>query len=192
MWWRIEDIIGVTVLPLTHAYLGPEFIQFGYHVNNDYDDEQLREEPSPKVLIDRVQTNILAVYDIETDENRKKPSHPFTWSSVPWAVLANRSNCMTYCDISSSNGFSKSQKSPSMICKIGYIVLSLCHIYWSLEANNVSFCFCIFEFFCLVCYLNKSYNMSILFSTWNIIYLFKKRIIYNLFSRCVVKSEPNL
>lgn len=32
----------------------------GYYVNNDYDDEQLREEPPPKVLIDRVQRNILA------------------------------------------------------------------------------------------------------------------------------------
>ena len=29
-------------------------------MNNDYDDEQLREEPPPKVLIDRVQRNILA------------------------------------------------------------------------------------------------------------------------------------
>ena len=29
-------------------------------MNNDYDDEQLREEPPPRVLIDRVQRNILA------------------------------------------------------------------------------------------------------------------------------------
>ena len=29
-------------------------------MNNDYDDEQLREEPPPKVVIDRVQRNILA------------------------------------------------------------------------------------------------------------------------------------
>lgn len=32
----------------------------GYYVNNDYDDEQLREEPPTKVLIDRVQRNILS------------------------------------------------------------------------------------------------------------------------------------
>lgn len=32
----------------------------GYYVNNDYDDEQLREEPPQKVLIDKVQRNILA------------------------------------------------------------------------------------------------------------------------------------
>jgi histone chaperone ASF1 len=57
---RDEDIIGVTVLLLTCSYLGQEFIRVGYYVNNDYDDEQLREEPPPKVLIDRVQRNILA------------------------------------------------------------------------------------------------------------------------------------
>lgn len=57
---REEDIIGVTVLLLTCSYLGQEFVRVGYYVNNDYDDEQLREEPPQKVLIDRVQRNILA------------------------------------------------------------------------------------------------------------------------------------
>ncbi|KAM1956332.1 hypothetical protein ACFX16_025762 [Malus domestica] len=57
---RDEDIIGVTVLLLTCSYIGQEFIRVGYYVNNDYDDEQLREEPPPKVLIDRVQRNILS------------------------------------------------------------------------------------------------------------------------------------
>ncbi|KAJ6819880.1 putative histone chaperone ASF1A [Iris pallida] len=57
---RDEDIIGVTVLLLTCSYLGQEFIRVGYYVNNDYGDEQLREEPPPKVLIDKVQRNILA------------------------------------------------------------------------------------------------------------------------------------
>lgn len=57
---RDEDIIGVTVLLLTCSYLGQEFVRVGYYVNNDYDDEQLREEPPPKLLLDRVQRNILA------------------------------------------------------------------------------------------------------------------------------------
>lgn len=57
---RDEDIIGVTVLLLTCSYLGQEFIRVGYYVNNDYDDEQLREEPPPKVLVDKVQRNILS------------------------------------------------------------------------------------------------------------------------------------
>ncbi|KAI3835643.1 hypothetical protein MKW98_018389 [Papaver atlanticum] len=57
---REEDIIGVTVLLLTCSYVGQEFLRVGYYVNNDYEDEQLREEPPQKVLIDKVQRNILA------------------------------------------------------------------------------------------------------------------------------------
>ncbi|KAH6555874.1 hypothetical protein KP509_1Z220800 [Ceratopteris richardii] len=55
-----EDILGVTVLLLTCSYMGPEFIRVGYYVSNEYIDEQLREEPPPKVLIDKVQRNILS------------------------------------------------------------------------------------------------------------------------------------
>lgn len=57
---REEDIIGVTVLLLTCSYIGQEFIRVGYYVNNDYEDEHLREEPPPKVLIDKIQRNILS------------------------------------------------------------------------------------------------------------------------------------
>lgn len=57
---REEDIMGVTVLLLTCSYMGQEFIRVGYYVNNEYDDEQLKEEPPQKVLIDRVQRNILS------------------------------------------------------------------------------------------------------------------------------------
>ncbi|KAL0332446.1 UNVERIFIED_CONTAM: putative histone chaperone ASF1A [Sesamum calycinum] len=57
---REEDIIGVTVLLLTCSYMGQEFVRVGYYVNNDYDDEQLREEPPQKILIDRIQRNILS------------------------------------------------------------------------------------------------------------------------------------
>jgi len=55
-----EDIIGVTVLLLTCSYMGQEFLRVGYYVNNDYEDEQLKEEPPTKVLIDKVQRNILS------------------------------------------------------------------------------------------------------------------------------------
>ncbi|KAK9064933.1 hypothetical protein SSX86_016316 [Deinandra increscens subsp. villosa] len=56
---REEDIIGVTVLLLTCSYVGQEFVRVGYYVNNDYDDEKLKEEPPQKVIIDKVQRNIL-------------------------------------------------------------------------------------------------------------------------------------
>ena len=55
-----EDIIGVTVLLLTCSYMGQEFIRVGYYVSNEYVDEHLREEPPAKLLINRVQRNILA------------------------------------------------------------------------------------------------------------------------------------
>ncbi|KAI4321269.1 hypothetical protein MLD38_034668 [Melastoma candidum] len=57
---REEDIIGVTVLLLSCSYLGQEFVRVGYYVNNDYEDEQLREEPPAKVQIDKVLRNILS------------------------------------------------------------------------------------------------------------------------------------
>lgn len=49
-----EDIIGVTVLLLTCSYLNQEFVKLGYYVNNDYEYEQLGEEPPPMVLIDEI------------------------------------------------------------------------------------------------------------------------------------------
>ncbi|KAK9271518.1 hypothetical protein L1049_001878 [Liquidambar formosana] len=86
---REEDIIGVTVLLLTCSYLGQEFVRVGYYVNNDYDDEQLREEPPQKVLIDRVQRNILTdkprvtkfpinfhPENSESGEQPPQPDHP--------------------------------------------------------------------------------------------------------------------
>ncbi|KAG8362888.1 hypothetical protein BUALT_BualtUnG0027600 [Buddleja alternifolia] len=49
-----------TVLLLTCSYMGQEFVRVGYYVNNDYGDEQLREEPPQKILIDKIQRNILS------------------------------------------------------------------------------------------------------------------------------------
>ncbi|PWA94360.1 ATPase, F1 complex, beta subunit [Artemisia annua] len=80
---RDEDIIGVTVLLLTCSYMGQEFVRVGYYVNNDYEDEQLKEEPPQKVLIDKVQRNILAdkprvtkfpiTFDAENTEQSEQP-----------------------------------------------------------------------------------------------------------------------
>ncbi|XP_051127401.1 probable histone chaperone ASF1A [Andrographis paniculata] len=57
---REEDILGVTVLLLTCSYIGQEFIRVGYYVNNDYTDDQLRQDPPSRVLLDRIQRNILS------------------------------------------------------------------------------------------------------------------------------------
>ncbi|KAF7551540.1 hypothetical protein G7Z17_g4957 [Cylindrodendrum hubeiense] len=54
------DILGVTVVLLTCAYDGREFIRIGYYVNNEYDSEELNTEPPAKPIIERVKRNVLA------------------------------------------------------------------------------------------------------------------------------------
>jgi hypothetical protein len=55
-----DDVLGVTVILLTCAYAGQEFIRVGYYVNNEYADEALRDCPPPMVQIDKVVRSILA------------------------------------------------------------------------------------------------------------------------------------
>lgn len=59
---RIPDaeVLGVTVILLTCAYDGREFVRVGYYVNNEYDSEELNADPPAKPLLDRVRRNILA------------------------------------------------------------------------------------------------------------------------------------
>ncbi|RMJ12263.1 Histone chaperone ASF1 [Fusarium kuroshium] len=54
------DILGVTVILLTCAYDGREFVRVGYYVNNEYDSEELNAEPPTKPIIERVKRNVLA------------------------------------------------------------------------------------------------------------------------------------
>ncbi|RGP80385.1 histone chaperone asf1 [Fusarium longipes] len=54
------EILGVTVILLTCAYDGREFIRVGYYVNNEYDSEELNAEPPAKPIIERVKRNVLA------------------------------------------------------------------------------------------------------------------------------------
>ncbi|KEZ42854.1 hypothetical protein SAPIO_CDS5281 [Scedosporium apiospermum] len=55
-----SDILGVTVILLTCAYDGREFVRVGYYVNNEYDSEELSADPPAKPIIERVRRNILA------------------------------------------------------------------------------------------------------------------------------------
>ncbi|SPO05229.1 probable ASF1 - anti-silencing protein [Cephalotrichum gorgonifer] len=55
-----SDIIGVTVILLTCAYDGREFVRVGYYVNNEYDSPELIDDPPSKPIIERVRRNILA------------------------------------------------------------------------------------------------------------------------------------
>ena len=55
-----EDVVGVTVVFLSCSYNGEEFIRVGYYVNNEYDEEDLRENPPATPQIERLVRNILA------------------------------------------------------------------------------------------------------------------------------------
>ena len=54
------EILGVTVILLTCSYDDREFVRVGYYVNNEYDSEELNNDPPAKPIIDRVRRNILA------------------------------------------------------------------------------------------------------------------------------------
>ena len=71
-----EDIIGVTVLLLTCSYQGQEFIRVGYYVSNEYIEEALREEPPARVVIEKVQRNILS-------DKPRVTKFPVVFSSPP-------------------------------------------------------------------------------------------------------------
>ncbi|KAF2667238.1 histone deposition protein Asf1 [Microthyrium microscopicum] len=55
-----SEVLGVTVILLTCAYDGREFVRIGYYVNNEYTDESLAENPPAKPVIDKIKRNILA------------------------------------------------------------------------------------------------------------------------------------
>jgi len=54
-----SDILGVTVILLTCSYDGREFVRVGYYVNNEYDSEELNENPPGKPIIERVRRSVL-------------------------------------------------------------------------------------------------------------------------------------
>jgi hypothetical protein len=48
------------VILLTCSYDGREFVRVGYYVNNEYDSEELNQDPPAKPIIERVRRNVLA------------------------------------------------------------------------------------------------------------------------------------
>ena len=55
-----SEILGVTVILLTCSYDNREFVRVGYYVNNEYDNEEMQNEPPTKPIIERIRRNILA------------------------------------------------------------------------------------------------------------------------------------
>lgn len=55
-----SELLGVTVILLTCSYDGREFVRVGYYVNNEYDNEEMQNEPPAKPVVERIKRNILA------------------------------------------------------------------------------------------------------------------------------------
>lgn len=55
-----SDVVGVTVILITCAYRGQEFIRVGYYVSNEYSDPEMQETPPEKPVFDKLTRNILA------------------------------------------------------------------------------------------------------------------------------------
>merc|ERR1712156_1104592 len=56
----VSDVVGVTVILITCAYQGQEFIRVGYYVSNEYNDPEMQETPPEQPLFDKLTRNILA------------------------------------------------------------------------------------------------------------------------------------
>lgn len=54
-----HDAVGVTIILLTCAYRGQEFVRVGYFINNEYLDPELKENPPAKPQFEKLQRNIL-------------------------------------------------------------------------------------------------------------------------------------
>lgn len=55
-----DDIVGVTAILLTCSYNQKEFIRIGYYVNNEYVEEELRENPPERPILEKLCRSILA------------------------------------------------------------------------------------------------------------------------------------
>lgn len=81
-----SELVSVTVILLSCSYDGREFVRVGYYVNNEYDSEELRENPPEKVQVEHIVRNILAekprvtrfniVWDNENEADFYPPEQP--------------------------------------------------------------------------------------------------------------------
>lgn len=55
-----SEILGVTVILLSCSYDDREFVRVGYYVNNEYENEEMNDDPPAKPVIEKVRRNVLA------------------------------------------------------------------------------------------------------------------------------------
>ena len=53
-----EDVLGVAALILTGSYRDQEFVRVGYYQNTEYDNEEMKESPPPKIMFQRLVRDI--------------------------------------------------------------------------------------------------------------------------------------
>ncbi|KAF8999839.1 ASF1 like histone chaperone-domain-containing protein [Cyathus striatus] len=53
-----EDVLGVAALILTGSYNDQEFVRVGYYQNTEYDNEEMKETPPPKIMFNRLVRDI--------------------------------------------------------------------------------------------------------------------------------------
>lgn len=79
-----SEILGVTVILLSCSYDDREFVRVGYYVNNEYDSEEMNDDPPAKPVIERVRRNVLA-------EKPRVTRFAIKWC-VPLITLSVQSN----------------------------------------------------------------------------------------------------
>lgn len=70
----------MTVVLITCSYRGQEFVRVGYYVNNEYEEEQLKVEPPPQPIIEKLVRNILA-------DKPRVTRFPIKWDAVDELVV---------------------------------------------------------------------------------------------------------
>lgn len=77
-----DQLVSITVMLLSCSYKGRDFVQVGYYVNNEYDSDELQENPPGRVAIDHVVRNLLAEkprvtkYNIPWDQDESEEFPP--------------------------------------------------------------------------------------------------------------------
>lgn len=82
-----SELVSVTVILLSCSYADREFVRVGYYVNNEYDSEELRQNPPNKVQIEHIVRNVLA----------EKPR--VTRFNIVWYVWIFFLFLFFYCDV---------------------------------------------------------------------------------------------
>ncbi|PPQ75781.1 hypothetical protein CVT26_001490 [Gymnopilus dilepis] len=74
-----EDVLGVSALILTGSYKDQEFVRVGYYQNTEYDNEEMKENPPPQIMFDRLIREInkkprVTRFHIKWDTNQQQPA----------------------------------------------------------------------------------------------------------------------